>query len=172
MNTEKFIIKDLKICSCVLGHISFSHLDNIVLQKVLPLNTPTLVEISGNQSVTITLIDANHMPGSVMYACLPHIHMYPQLIPTRFLIEGNQGAVLHTGDIRAEPWFLDSLRHNPFLQPYLSVPGATPGVYKTLKAIYLDTACVMNIEDVPTKVSQLRVHRCRLMLHRRTLRLA
>lgn len=98
--------------------------------------------------------------------------MYPQLTRIRFLIEGNRGAVLHTGDIRAEPWFLDSLRHNPFLQPYLSVPGATPGVYKTLKAIYLDTACVMNIEDVPTKVCRFRSRRYHLTLLRRTLRLA
>ena len=40
----------------------------------------------------------------------------------RYLIEGSEGAILHTGDFRAEPWFLESIKRNPFLQPYLAVP--------------------------------------------------
>lgn len=88
-----------------------------------------------------------------MYVHFPLIRL--ALTSPRFLIEGPSGTVLHTGDIRAEPWFLESLRHNLFLQPYLNVPGASPGVFKTLKAIYLDTACVLNIEDVPTKVGSI-----------------
>ena len=81
-------------------------------------------------------------------------------------MEGSQGAVLHTGDFRAEPWFLDDIRRNPLLQPYLA-PPETPGsatfgqrdnkyqgdrLSKTLDAIYLDTACLLSLTDVPTKV--------------------
>ncbi|KAH8984460.1 beta-lactamase-like protein [Lactarius akahatsu] len=118
------------------------------LLRTLPLNTPTKIELSDKQIVTLTLFDANHCPGAVM-----------------FLVEGSQGAVLHTGDFRAEPWFLDDIRRNPFLQSYLA-PPETPGsaelgqrgsnyqgdpLFKTLDAIYLDTACLLSTTDVPTK---------------------
>ncbi|KAK0189903.1 beta-lactamase-like protein [Armillaria mellea] len=105
------------------------------LLKVVPINSPVHIELDAGNSVTVTAIDANHCPGSVMY-----------------LIEGKNGAVLHTGDLRAEPWFLESLKRNPFLQPYLSTSGSQrSNVIKPLEAIYLDTACVMNVEEVPTK---------------------
>ncbi|KAH7878102.1 uncharacterized protein C8R40DRAFT_1168145 [Lentinula edodes] len=109
------------------------------LLKVFPMNTPTEVELDGEKKVTITLFDANHCPGAVM-----------------FLIEGAEGAILHTGDFRAEPWFLESITHNPYLQPYLAPSNGTNprggnGIVKTLKAIYLDTACVMQTHQVPTK---------------------
>ncbi|KAJ7708238.1 hypothetical protein B0H17DRAFT_453111 [Mycena rosella] len=110
------------------------------LLKALPLNTPTELELSNDESVTITLFDANHCPGAVM-----------------FLIEGAQGAILHTGDFRAEPWFLDSITRNPFLQPYLASldphnSGSSDPLSKTLEAIYLDTASVMSSAVVPTKL--------------------
>jgi hypothetical protein len=79
-------------------------------------------------------------------------------IYVRFLIEGSRGAVLHTGDFRGEPWFLESLARNPFLQKYLS-HGIDPAekqpmnpVSHTLEAIYLDTASVLSVFEVPTKV--------------------
>lgn len=82
---------------------------------------------------------------------------------SRFLIEGPQGDILHTGDFRAEPWFLKSISRNPFLQPYLaaqpfreSADVRSPFVGKTLKAIHLDTACVLSPLDVPTKVCAMR----------------
>lgn len=81
-------------------------------------------------------------------------------------MEGAHGAVLHTGDFRAEPWFLDDIRRNPFLQPYLAPPKPQEGtvlgqadakcpettLFKTLDAIYLDTASLLFVDDVPTKV--------------------
>lgn len=78
-------------------------------------------------------------------------------------MEGDQGAVLHTGDFRAEPWFLDYICRNPFLQPYLAPPKAQDGgqfdekcpgtpLSKTLDSIYLDTACVLSTTKVPAKV--------------------
>jgi hypothetical protein len=85
------------------------------------------------------------------------------LLSSRFLIEGSKGAVLHTGDFRAEPWFLESLVRNPLLQPYLSPqdqeclpsnprqPLATT-VSTTLEAIYLDTASALSNLQLVTKV--------------------
>lgn len=77
----------------------------------------------------------------------------------RFLIEGPKGAVLHTGDFRAEPWFLDSLRKHPYLEKYLaplrstSEPSVSGGsVGETLEAIYLDTACLLSTAAAPSKV--------------------
>ncbi|KAF9461155.1 beta-lactamase-like protein [Collybia nuda] len=114
------------------------------LLKTVPLHTPITEELSDGEHVTITLLDANHCPGAVM-----------------FLIEGARGAVLHTGDFRAEPWFLDSLTRNPYLQPYLASRNAFGGypdtkkpikpIGKTLDTIYLDTASVLSTLAVPTK---------------------
>jgi len=80
----------------------------------------------------------------------------------RYLIEGAQGSVLHTGDFRAEPWFLQSLARNPFLQPYLAPGTSHQGtsnlngekllVSKTLETIYFDSACVFSPISAPTKV--------------------
>jgi len=79
----------------------------------------------------------------------------------RFLVEGSKGAILHTGDFRAEPWFLNSLMHNPYLQPYIASPTTVTssttarrtGIaqVKALDAIYLDTACLLQQSPVPTK---------------------
>lgn len=69
-----------------------------------------------------------------------------------FLVEGAKGAVLHTGDFRAEPWFLDSITRNPFLQPYL-FSDRLGKLNRSLEAIYLDTACVMSEIEVPTKAA-------------------
>ncbi|KAL0579395.1 hypothetical protein V5O48_002620 [Marasmius crinis-equi] len=107
------------------------------LLKPCKINSPFEVEYADDRKVTITPIDANHCPGSVMY-----------------LIEGPQGAILHTGDFRAEPWFLESIKRNSFLQPYLACdegPFQGSDVVRTLEAIYLDTACVMQLHEVPSK---------------------
>ncbi|OJT12075.1 Protein artemis [Trametes pubescens] len=114
------------------------------LLRATSLHTPTLFRFNDGQAVTITLLDANHCPGAVM-----------------FLVEGDKGAVLHTGDLRAEPWFLDSLRHNPYIQRYLDASSTSPTsncknvprstILPKLEAIYLDTACLLNTYDVPNK---------------------
>jgi DNA cross-link repair 1C protein len=69
-----------------------------------------------------------------------------------FLIEGSKGAVLYTGDFRAEPWFLESLTRNPFLQHCLAPNEVSGGILRTLEAIYLDTACMLSNTKLPTKV--------------------
>jgi hypothetical protein len=63
--------------------------------------------------------------------------MSPLIVDT--VIEGNNKAILYTGDIRSEPWFVNNLTRNPFLIEY------TNGL-KTLDCIYLDTS---NTIDIP-----------------------
>ena len=55
------------------------------------------------------------------------------------MIEGDGKAILYTGDIRSEPWFVGSLARSPNLVEY------TSGI-KTLDKIYLDTSF---IDDIP-----------------------
>jgi hypothetical protein len=64
------------------------------------------------------------------------------------VIEGNGKAVLYTGDIRSEPWFVNNLTKNPFLVEY------TSGI-KRLDCIYLDTSNTDPVE-FPTKADGLR----------------
>ena len=64
------------------------------------------------------------------------------------VFEGNGKAVLYTGDIRSEPWFVNNLTRNPCLVEY------TSGL-KTLDCIYLDTSNINPI-SFPTKASGLR----------------
>jgi len=65
--------------------------------EVITLNTPDL------DKCRITLIPANHCPGSVM-----------------FLIQMWNINVLYTGDIRAEPWWVDSLKKDSELAPFIA----------------------------------------------------
>jgi hypothetical protein len=64
------------------------------------------------------------------------------------VIESNDKAVLYTGDIRSEPWFVNNLTRNPFLIEY------TSGL-KTLDCIYLDTSNTQPLE-FPTKADGLK----------------
>lgn len=83
------------------------------LLKAKQFNDPFKVTIN-HTDIKITLIPAYHCPGSTM-----------------FLIESDKN-VLVTGDLRAESWFVSSLKKNPYLFPY------TSGL-KTLDNVYLDT---------------------------------
>ncbi|PVG04680.1 hypothetical protein CPB86DRAFT_721045 [Serendipita vermifera] len=109
------------------------------LLRAIPLNTPTTFELSATLTVQVTAIDANHCPGSVM-----------------FLVEGDFGAVLHTGDVRAEPFFIESLSRNPVLQQYIpdantEWPTSPDCPVQTLEAVHVDTASLLQTNDVPTK---------------------
>jgi len=64
------------------------------------------------------------------------------------VIEDDSKAVLYTGDIRSEPWFVNSLIRNPFLIQY------TSGL-KRLDCIYLDTSNISPTK-FPTKAEGLR----------------
>ncbi|KAK4939573.1 hypothetical protein LTR10_020179 [Elasticomyces elasticus] len=113
--------------------LHYHHLDTIL--RPLPLGTATEIELSPKSTIRVTLLDANHCPGAVM-----------------FLIEGNGKAVVYTGDIRSEPWWVTSIVQNPVLLPYAC------GL-KTLDCIYLDTTFASREEpyrDFPTKAEGIK----------------
>ncbi|UKZ82982.1 hypothetical protein TrVFT333_010783 [Trichoderma virens FT-333] len=99
---------------------TYRHLNKVI--KPLPLDSPTTIELQPGNCIQVTLFDANHCPGSVM-----------------FLIEGHGKAILYTGDVRCEPWFVNAITRSPALIEY------TCGI-KTIDTIYLDTSF---IDDIP-----------------------
>lgn len=117
------------------------------LLEALPLNMPTVVTLdtAAKDECRLTLIDANHCPGSVM-----------------FLIQMRGKNVLYTGDIRAEPWWVDNLCKMPLLAPFLGcLSGPSPSAsgeacesfeYTPLDNIYLDTASFMCRATMTPKV--------------------
>ncbi|TQN67385.1 Protein artemis [Colletotrichum shisoi] len=98
---------------------TYRHLKNLL--KPLPLETPTTLELAPGSHIQVTLLDANHCPGAVM-----------------FLIEDLHRAILYTGDVRSEPWFVNSMARNPAVIEY------TSGI-RTLDKIYLDTSFLKNV---------------------------
>jgi hypothetical protein len=76
----------------------------------------------------------------------------------RFLVEGPSGAVLHTGDIRAEPGMIHDLSRNPHVQKYLGGQGRATDNHP-LEAIYIDTASFFGASDMPSKVTKSVVYR-------------
>lgn len=161
------------------------------MQKELQLNVPTELEGPNNSKVVVTAIDANHCPGSCMYVFV--LSRFPpslQLLTFpfhRFLIEatlattGRPGAILITGDIRAEDWWIAALKRNPVLGKYIAPmevksmgkekgkgkateaevraweeegKGGRDGVTR-LECVYLDTSSVLVDEELVSKVSHV-----------------
>ncbi|KAI0477882.1 beta-lactamase-like protein [Xylariaceae sp. FL0804] len=108
---------------------TYRHLEKLL--RPIPLDTPTVLELQKGLSIRVTLLDANHCTGAVM-----------------FLFEGNGKAALYTGDIRSEPRMVSALTQNPCMLEYSL--GS-----KTLDCIYLDTS-VLNDYPLPTKAEGLR----------------
>ncbi|KAI0448362.1 artemis protein [Xylaria acuta] len=108
---------------------TYRHLEKKL--KPLPLDTPTTIELQPGNTIQVTLLDANHCVGAVM-----------------FLFEGFGKAVLYTGDIRCEPRFVTAITQNPNMIEYSS------GL-KTLNRIYLDTS-VLDDYPLQTKAEGLR----------------
>ncbi|KAG0153283.1 hypothetical protein PDIDSM_5133 [Penicillium digitatum] len=93
--------------------LHYKHLAKLL--RPIPLNTPTKIELTPRRCIKVTLFDANHCTGAVM-----------------FLIEGDGKAIIYTGDIRAETWWVSSLVRHPVLIPYTLGP-------KRLDKLYLDS---------------------------------
>ncbi|KAK4666018.1 hypothetical protein QC763_407530 [Podospora pseudopauciseta] len=108
---------------------TYRHLKTLL--KPLPLETPTVLELEPGNRIQVTLFNANHCPGAVM-----------------FLFEGGGKAALYTGDIRSEPWFVSAIARSPPLIEY------SCGL-KTLDTIYIDTSFVDDV-DFPPKSEGIR----------------
>jgi hypothetical protein len=108
---------------------TYRHLKNLL--KAIPLETPTVIELAPGREIQVTLFDANHCVGACM-----------------FLIEGGGKAVLYTGDIRSETWWVNSLMRNPTLVPYACT---TREPMKRLDCIYLDTTFVVTGKEDPLR---------------------
>ena len=111
---------------------TYKHLKTVL--RPLPLETPTEIELTPIEKIRVTLFDANHCPGAVM-----------------FLIEGGGKAILYTGDVRAEPWWVNQLIRNPVLIPY------TSGL-SFVDTIYLDTTFAVKSDvckNFPSKAEGL-----------------
>ena len=105
---------------------TFRHLKDLL--KAISLEVPTEIELASGRTIRVTAFDANHCVGSCM-----------------FLIEGNGKAILYTGDIRSEVWWVNSLVRNPILLPYAYPSDGDP--IKRLDCIYLDTTFVVSGKD-------------------------
>jgi len=92
---------------------TYKHLQKLL--KPLPLDTPVKIELCPGNAIQVTLLDANHCLGAVM-----------------FLVQGGGKAILYTGDLRCETWWIDSLVRHPSIIQY------TTG-HQSLDKIYLDT---------------------------------
>lgn len=64
----------------------------------------------------------------------------------RFLVTSADKAILHTGDVRADHLFIQSLRRHPALAPFVAslIPGPVKsgGGRRVLDRIYLDTSAM------------------------------
>ncbi|KAK4232522.1 beta-lactamase-like protein [Podospora fimiseda] len=107
----------------------YRHLRNLL--KPLPLETQTVLELEPGNNLQVTLFDANHCPGSVM-----------------FLFEGQGKAAIYTGDVRSEPWFVNAITRSPSMIEY------STGL-KTLDTIYFDTSFIDDL-NFPTKSEGIR----------------
>ncbi|KAF2430179.1 hypothetical protein EJ08DRAFT_679454 [Tothia fuscella] len=110
---------------------TYKHLTKLL--KPIPLSTPTTIELSTGNEIRVTLFDANHCTGAVMF-----------LIQSKSNDNDGGKAILYTGDIRSEAWWVNSLVREPVLMPYLLGRGGGGG--RRLDRMYLDTSFASNEE--------------------------
>ncbi|UZJ54575.1 hypothetical protein CBS101457_003895 [Exobasidium rhododendri] len=88
----RMLRKSQKECQVLEREAGKSSAGSWDLLHSLSFNSPIVLPYTARTSIRLTLLCANHMPGSTM-----------------FLIEGERGAILHTGDMRAEEQFIQAL---------------------------------------------------------------
>jgi len=93
----------------------------------LPMNSPTIIESRG-KPVTVTLLDANHCPGAIM-----------------FLFEVGNKTILHVGDFR---WDREIMMKMPQLKAF---SNANP----RLNEIFLDTTYCDKKYSLPTQAEAI-----------------
>jgi len=58
--------------------------DAYMQKKPLPLETPTMIELEPGENIQVTLFDANHCPGAVMFCKIPtptHGYLFADQVP-------------------------------------------------------------------------------------------
>ncbi|EJT46451.1 hypothetical protein A1Q1_04940 [Trichosporon asahii var. asahii CBS 2479] len=108
------------------GLVERRQTNNITLPYGVPKEFDLGIHNGERCVVSITLLDANHCPGSAM-----------------FLITSKDKAVLHTGDVRADKVYMQQLMREPVLQEFLVPaysPSPDPSPIRRLDRIYIDTS--------------------------------
>ncbi|KAF2219497.1 beta-lactamase-like protein [Elsinoe ampelina] len=121
---------------------TYRHLKKLL--RPVPLDTPTEIELRPGESVRVTALEANHCPGACMWL-VEEVRSVE-----REAREGRGKAVLYTGDIRAERWWVELLGRQGALVPYCVLPGEVAGdgqgkgqgqgQLRVLDKVYLDTS--------------------------------
>ena len=96
----------------------YAHLKSIL--KPLPLQTPTIIDLSPEKRIRVTLFDANHCIGAVCF--LIEDLGGVGTAADGLCAHGDGNAIFYTGDIRAEKWWVDALTRHPILVPYTTTP--------------------------------------------------
>ncbi|EPE30826.1 Metallo-hydrolase/oxidoreductase [Glarea lozoyensis ATCC 20868] len=125
----------------------YKHLTKLL--KPIPLRTPTRIELAPGNDIQVTLFDANHCVGAVM-----------------FLFERNDSAVLYTGDIRSEPWFIHVDDYK--LRLYKSLRGAKTATDPSVSFVSHEGPILAGYkyannlpqEGYLTTCSDVRIHSC------------
>lgn len=129
---------------------TYAHLKSIL--KPLPLQTPTIIELSPEKRIRVTLFDANHCIGAVCFL-IEDIEGI-SVVADGLGVRGDSKAIFYTGDIRAERWWVDALIRHPILAPYTIPPNEFKNEknpdrdeydghsqpIKRLSTLYLDTS--------------------------------
>lgn len=107
----------------------------------LIMSTPTVIESNG-KGVTVTLFNANHCPGAVM-----------------FLFEVGKRIILHVGDFR---WNYDIMSSQRLLRPFCKVPwsnsraSSSSNAIKRIDQLFLDTTYCDPQYDLPSQKTCIR----------------
>lgn len=105
----------------------------------LPMHIPTVIE-SCVKPITVTLVDANHCPGAIM-----------------FLFEVGKRTILHVGDFR---WNLEHMSGQAPLQPFCRIPWTQGTSQRQLDDLFLDTTYCDPKYCLPSQADCIQVCSC------------
>ena len=128
----------LIFCSSITAALVQSQLGvDVQYLRPLPLNEPTPIENQG-KAISITLIDANHCPGAVMFL-ISILGKVPLKNGTYPIVK----RILHVGDFR---WSRNMMTQRSPLNDMLSSSQSS------LDELYLDTTyCLEKYRNIPTQ---------------------
>ncbi|PTB38498.1 hypothetical protein M441DRAFT_70873 [Trichoderma asperellum CBS 433.97] len=120
--------------ACFLSHVHSDHLSGLET-----LRSPFVYCSAATREILLRL---ERYPCRINYSkgiLEARQQTYKHLSKVIVFIEGHGKAILYTGDVRCEPWFVNTIAQSPTLIEY------TCGI-KTLDTIYLDTSFT---DDIP-----------------------